>query len=91
MARFSLWSVVFELDDRRSLRIFWNRNARRVLLGVDVSIGKKHCSRLFSDQFTVLCGGSGACTHVLESMTSFFLKRTKLPTIFSLSSGSRVA
>jgi hypothetical protein len=60
MVRFSLWLVVFELDDRRSLRIFWNRNARRVLLGVDVSIGKMHCSRLSSGQFTVMCCSQGS-------------------------------
>ena len=41
MVRLSLWFVDLELAVRRSLRILVNRSARRVLLGVDVRIGKK--------------------------------------------------
>jgi hypothetical protein len=53
MVRFNLWFVVFELELRRSLRILWNKKARRVLLGVEVRIGKKHFSRLPRCQLSV--------------------------------------
>lgn len=41
MVPLSLWFVDLELVVRRSLTILVNRSARRVLLGVDVRIGKK--------------------------------------------------
>lgn len=40
MVRFSLWFVALALAVRRSERIFWNRSARRLLLGVLTRRGK---------------------------------------------------
>lgn len=50
MVRLSLWFVDLELVFRRSLRILVKRSALRVLLGVDVRMGKNVWSKLVGCQ-----------------------------------------
>ena len=57
MVRLSLWFVALELEFRRSLRILLKRSVRSVLLGVEVRMGKKVCSRLVECQH-ITCEGA---------------------------------
>ena len=76
----------------RSDSIFLNSKARRDLLGVDVRIGNKVCNKLLQDgsQRQVERHVDQDETNTDESITSLRLSNTKLPTIFSRNSLSRV-
>jgi len=81
--------VAFAFDVRRSERIFWKRSVRRDLLGVETRRGKSVSRSLPTHTLArAHAVPRHKQTHVDDLMMSFLLSSTRLPTIFSLNSGS---